>query len=109
MDVQIKRYRKKPVEISAIHLPMGPGDSIEEYLELCLEIATWCEGESHMMAQPDERAFEGAIVVGPHIVIHTLEGDHAAQPGDWIIQGVEGEFYPCKDSIFGATYDPVTD
>lgn len=39
-------------------------------------------------------------------VIHTLEGDHIASPGDWIIRGVKGELYPCKPDIFAATYEP---
>lgn len=37
--------------------------------------------------------------------IETLEGPMAANPGDWVIQGVKGEFYPCKPDIFAATYD----
>lgn len=39
--------------------------------------------------------------------IETLEGVMVAQPGDWIIKGVKGEFYPCKPEIFAATYDPA--
>jgi hypothetical protein len=39
------------------------------------------------------------------VVIHTLEGDIAGDPGDWIIKGVKGEFYPCKDQIFRMTYE----
>lgn len=39
--------------------------------------------------------------------IETLEGTHKAIPGDWIITGVKGERYPCKDDIFRATYDPA--
>ena len=39
------------------------------------------------------------------IIIHTLEGDHLARPGDWIIKGVQGEFYPCKPNIFTETYE----
>lgn len=39
--------------------------------------------------------------------IPTLEGDHIANIGDWIIKGVKGEFYPCKPDIFAATYDPA--
>ena len=39
------------------------------------------------------------------ITIPTLEGDHLASPGDWIIRGVKGEFYPCKPDIFEMTYD----
>ena len=41
--------------------------------------------------------------------IRTLEGDHMARPGDWIIQGVQGEIYPCKPDIFEATYEPVNE
>jgi len=39
--------------------------------------------------------------------IPTLEGVMTAQPGDWIIRGVKGEFYPCKPDIFAATYEPA--
>jgi hypothetical protein len=35
------------------------------------------------------------------------EAKHIASPGDWIIMGVHGEFYPCKPDIFAATYDPA--
>lgn len=41
------------------------------------------------------------------IDIQTLEGTMAAAPGDWIIRGIKGEFYPCKPDIFAATYDPA--
>jgi hypothetical protein len=39
--------------------------------------------------------------------IHTLEGTMQANPGDWIIIGVAGEMYPCRDDIFAKTYEPV--
>lgn len=39
------------------------------------------------------------------IIIHTLEGDHLAKWGDWIIKGVKGELYPCKPDIFEMTYE----
>lgn len=39
--------------------------------------------------------------------IQTLEGPMTASPNDWIIQGVKGEFYPCKPDIFAVTYEPV--
>lgn len=41
------------------------------------------------------------------IVIHTLEGDMLASPGDYIITGVHGEQYPCKPDIFEETYELV--
>jgi hypothetical protein len=37
--------------------------------------------------------------------IQTLEGSHVVSPGDWIIKGVKGEFYPCKPDVFAATYE----
>ncbi len=48
---------------------------------------------------------ESATQEGPSLIIHTLEGDHEATLGDWIIKGVKGEFYPCKPDIFAMTYD----
>lgn len=41
------------------------------------------------------------------ITIHTLEGDHLAKEGDYIIKGVRGEFYPCKPDIFEQTYEII--
>ena len=41
------------------------------------------------------------------ISILTLEGNMRADPGDWIIRGIKGEFYPCKPDIFEATYEEV--
>lgn len=41
---------------------------------------------------------------GMYLRISTLEGDMIASPGDWIIKGVNQEFYPCKAEIFEKTY-----
>lgn len=62
--------------------------------------------------QTDTMTLELPVLVdqykkNPHLQIHTLEGIHTASPGDWIIQGVKGEFYPCKPDIFEQTYEPV--
>ena len=43
-----------------------------------------------------------------HGWIDTLEAGHNVCPGDWIITGVKGEYYPCKPDIFELTYEPVT-
>ena len=43
------------------------------------------------------------------LIIPTLEGYHYASIGDWIIRGVQGEYYPCKPDIFEKTYERVTD
>lgn len=37
--------------------------------------------------------------------VRTLEGSHIVTPGDWIITGVKGEYYPCKPDIFEITYE----
>lgn len=54
---------------------------------------------------------EGVYIVptedGDQPVIHTLEGDMIVREGDWVIRGVKGEFYPCKDDIFQMTYEPA--
>lgn len=42
-----------------------------------------------------------------HLLIETLEGTHKAGLGDWIIQGVKGELYPCKSEIFEMTYEAM--
>jgi hypothetical protein len=44
-----------------------------------------------------------------YIVIDTLEGSILASPHDWVIQGIQGEFYPCKPDILNGTYREVTD
>lgn len=39
--------------------------------------------------------------------IHTLEGEMRVNENDWIIKGINGEFYPCKPDIFDKTYEPA--
>lgn len=48
------------------------------------------------------------LVMHIHGWIDTLEGGHRVCPGDWIIEGVIGEFYPCKPDVFEQTYEPLT-
>lgn len=80
------RFRKKPVVIEAMRF-LGL-DHPDNYVEC----GTFC---------PDMFTDSGVVF------IRTLEGDHQCTPGDWIIKGVKGEFYPCKPDIFEATYEPV--
>jgi hypothetical protein len=77
-------FRKNPVVIEARQLT----EDTDPYT-----LAGWC----------------GGIVVPNGIRIHTLEGDHLAEYGDYIIKGVKGEFYPCKSDIFHLTYEEVHD
>jgi hypothetical protein len=77
------RYRKKPVEIDAIRWTGENRDEIE----------AWSDGEVQC---------EGSVAV-----VRTLEGELRGSAGDWIIRGVRGEYYPCQNEIFLATYEPV--
>ncbi len=62
-----------------------------------------------------EQWWPGKEIAGVHVPvpgdgepgIRTLEGYMTVSPGDWVITGVAGEKYPCKDAIFRATYEPV--
>lgn len=87
------KYRKKPVVIEAVQL-----------------VGT-VEGANHVLAWiglhggDAKRAHNTKPEEG--IIIPTLEGDMTAAPGDWIIKGVAGEFYPCKPGIFEATYETL--
>lgn len=97
-----KRFRKKPVEIEAIRVPLLYEHSItgkhvrEVYHKDVSEIAEWCGG------------FINSIDLNKlSIGISTLEGVMIASPGDWIIKGIKGEFYPCKPDIFEQTYEEV--
>ncbi|WP_218924661.1 hypothetical protein [Streptomyces sp. or20] len=89
-----EKFRKKPVEIEAVHLTNGVAPD---------EVASWCGGR--VAPHPEQNYTGGALV----IEIDTLEGTMRAEPGDWIIKGVAGEFYPCKPDIFEATYEAVAD
>ena len=56
----------------------------------------------------DEPLSNNSLVgVDYQLVIKTLEGDMIISDGDWIIKGVNGEFYPCKPDIFEKTYEKV--
>jgi hypothetical protein len=89
------KFRKKPVVIDAIQ---WDGINLSEVKAFCpimvVEIydAAWRVGVGNPVA---------------HLTIPTLEGDMAVSYGDFIIKGVQGEFYPCKPNIFMETYAPA--
>lgn len=82
------KFRKKPVVIEAWLLTP----------ETSSEIKNMVGGRD--WSRPPMRAVTG-------IIVPTLEGEHQATFGDWIIRGVKGEFYPCKPDIFKRTYESV--
>jgi hypothetical protein len=89
------RFRKKPEVIDALRFSGTP----ESASKLCDEF-----GISGAVFQPTlENQNWGSLL------IPIPEGDMRASPGDFIIRGVNGEFYPCKSEIFIATYEPAED
>ena len=70
-------------------------------------VKPWPDGVLEETKPADhESQRRGFYTVTRHIV-KTLEGEHIASPGDWIITGVKGERYPCKPDIFASTYEAV--
>ena len=86
------RFKKKPVVIEARQI------NSNDYDDMC-DIIKWVN---------DNGGVAVAIDTEPYVMyIETLEGEMAAAPGDWIIKGVAGEFYPCKPNIFEVTYEEI--
>ena len=86
------KYRKKPVVIEAMQFE----DTPERLAELSEFVGT-------------EMVSRHVDPTRPQLLIHTLEGVMAADVGDYIIKGVQGEFYPCKPGIFKETYEIAAD
>lgn len=92
----VKRYRKKPVVIEALE---WTGKNLKEVVEFL--------GEHDLVDELEWKRFEDAVK-NNGLRILTLEGLLKASAGDFIIKGIEGEFYPCKPGIFNKTYSEVT-
>ncbi len=88
------KFRKKPVVIDAMQFT-------DESKDRCFAFVT-CHKYASFDCDVDPKKDK------PTLVIQTLEGEMKARIGDWIINGVSGEFYTCKDEIFQATYEPVS-
>lgn len=96
MSAQPTKFRKKPVTIDAVRFDGTP--------ETATPIIDWALGQDQTIRYWCEDG--EACKADTHVLhIDTLEGTMTAMPGDWIIRGVQGEFYPCKPDIFEATYE----
>ena len=82
------KYRKKPVVIDAVQ---WSGNNLNEILD-------FMKDKQPNYYEDDEKKL---------LTIQTLEGNMIASVGDYIIKGVQGEFYPCKLDIFKQTYEVV--
>ncbi len=84
----VSRYRKKPVVIEAMRFDGHNHNEIKRWM-------------------PRELGSSVFVDRGSRLCIPTLEGLLTASAGDYVIRGVQGEFYPCKPDIFDATYEEV--
>ena len=90
------KYRKKPVVIDAFKWT-GDRDQTKDPVWIVEAI------------EKGEVTFIGHRAGVVSMAVKTLEGVMVANPGDYIIQGVQGEIYPCKPDIFESTYEKVND
>jgi len=81
------KFRKKPVVIDAEQFTIESKDRIHNWVS-CNHYGDFINDE---------------LV----LIIQTLEGNMTVRIGDWVIKGVNGEFYPCKPDIFKKTYEKV--
>ena len=99
------KYRKKPIVIEAIQFKVTKEIPCKYSIHKetnSIEIAQFMRKIINVRTEPNGTA-EGRI----YIEIPTLEGVMQANIGDYIIKGVNGEFYPCKPDIFKKTYEKV--
>lgn len=80
------RYRKKPIVVDAFQLEMDVDGN-------CI-VPAWFHSRQ-------SRSSSGKMT------IETPEGLMIAKNGDWIIKGIEGEIYLCKESVFEKTYEEI--
>lgn len=101
------KFRKKPVVIEAVRL-----DDNEISILLVERFIEGKEDIGHSSCRSADDAWDNWVDLlrkqGGRKIL-TLEGEMLAQFGDWIIKGVNGEYYPCKPEIFEKTYEKVED
>lgn len=83
------KYRKKPIVIEAIQFTKQNISECRDFLGKDLISEPVIGGETF------------------RLTIFTLEGNHTASLGDYLIRGVKGEHYPCKPDIFEMTYEKL--
>jgi len=89
-------FVKRPVQVQAVQYTRRFG--WPEWLQDQISAGTVKVFGTGKFADPAEPCY---------CIIDTLEGKHRCDEGDWIIQGVKGELYPCKPDIFEMTYEQI--
>lgn len=93
------RFRKRPVVIDAVQYT--PEIARFGWPAALISDHPWIDAAFELEQMHNVRATSGE----KYVTIKTLEGEMRADPGDWIIQGIKGELYPCKPDIFELTYE----
>ena len=109
---EVKKYRKKPVVIEAMlwdGSPEGAAIIVDWVLANGSHIARWDEPHDEVWKCLEDGTFLGYPASPGGLFIHTLEGIMQVGEGDYVIRGVQSEFYPCKPDVFAATYEEATD
>ena len=94
------KYRKKPVTIEAFQMTEARRWDNSEWPEWMNKAWNMEPGEGALFIDADDPKRK-------RLVIGTLEGVYRISWDDWIIQGIKGEIYACREDIFAATYDLV--
>ena len=92
-----RQFRKKPIVIEAVQFD---GENHQDLFDFARDIDVIAGRYLRHAVRCTSPADEGLFVSTP-------EGEMRISPGDWLIKGVVGEFYPCKPVIFEATYEPM--
>lgn len=102
-EVDKMKYRKKPVIIEAIQLKWSTWEEVCNFVpKPWFNRGVWVSNTSTSYSDCKKVGYNR---IG--LLIDTLEGQHLAIEDDYIIKGVNGEFYPCKPDIFLKTYDSI--
>lgn len=114
--MNVGSYRKKPVTVQAVRWADDgtPGYDLALHAEAIVGWINGLSGDAHVRDRGwmEEEGIDVAQFIGVEnltysISIATLEGDMFVLPGDWVIRGLAGEFYPCKNEIFEQSYTSV--
>ena len=95
------KYRKKPIVIEAMKWTGKNEREMFDFLEP--------NSSEKFMTSTGKNFYIDHNKVKGGLMLKTLEGEHKASIGDFVIKGISGEFYPVKEHIFIAKYDKVID
>ena len=91
----VKTYRKRPIEVEAVQITANAVD----------EIVEWGEGKISIISAPDDSDQDGEV----EVEVETATGSHVASTPDYIVKGIDGNFYAVPYQTFKELYEDVTE